>query len=260
MFLWWLFFVNREATLWPVSSIKSSRMIKWFSATYRVTTTKDPPRKEQSCTDWCQSRPSKPYFEEQSFRCFSCWIQWTSWGQHMFLQMLSSTSWNSKCPSFRSPNQDVLQTARYDPCILQVCDVGWFSGIGAGVQVERVCLWLTKKTEAGDITTRLVRRSPYSFEDTMNLNLYEDHFSYVRKKQKLMTSQLGWYDVPPTALKIQWIWICMKTTLATSVIWRNTVRATRVWNVTGCGSMLGRCTDMNGPVRGVLPHSSMCRT
>ena len=223
MFLWWLFFVNREATLWPVSSIKSSRMIKWFSATYRVTTTKDPPRKEQSCTDWCQSRPSKPYFEEQSFRCFSCWIQWTSWGQHMFLQMLSSTSWNSKCPSFRSPNQDVLQTARYDPCILQGCDVGWFSGIGAGVQVERVCLWLTKK-------------------------------------QKLVTSPLGWYDVPPTALKIQWIWICMKTTLATSVIWRNTVRATRVWNVTGCGSMLGRCTDMNGPVRGVLPHSSMCRT
>jgi hypothetical protein len=38
------------------------------------------------------------------------------------------------------------------------------------------------------------------------------------------------------------------------------VTATRVWNVTGCGNMLGRCTDMNGPVRGVLPHSSMCRT
>jgi hypothetical protein len=30
-----------------------------------------------------------------------------------------------------------------------------------------------------------------------------------------VTSPLGWYDVPPTALKIQWIWICMKTTTAT---------------------------------------------
>jgi hypothetical protein len=84
--------------------------------------------------------------------------------------------------------------------------------------------------------------------------------STTYKKQKLVTSQLGWYEVPPTALKIQWIWICMKTTSATSVIWRNTVTATRVWNVTGCGNMLGRCTDMNGSVRGVLPHSSMCRT
>jgi hypothetical protein len=28
MFLWWLFFVNREATLWSVSSMRSSRMIK----------------------------------------------------------------------------------------------------------------------------------------------------------------------------------------------------------------------------------------
>jgi hypothetical protein len=31
MFLWWLFFVNREATLWSVSSMRSSRMIKCFS-------------------------------------------------------------------------------------------------------------------------------------------------------------------------------------------------------------------------------------
>jgi len=41
-----------------------------------------------------------------------------------------------------------------------------------------------QKTEAGDITARLVRRSPYSFEDTMNLNLYEDHFSYVSDMEK----------------------------------------------------------------------------
>ena len=80
------------------------------SSNVRVTTTKDPPRKEPSCNDWCQSRPSKPYFEEQSCRCFSWWIQWTSWGQPMLLQMFSSTSWSSRCPSFRSTNQDVLQT------------------------------------------------------------------------------------------------------------------------------------------------------
>ena len=91
----------------------------------------------------------------------------------MLLQMFSSTPWNSKCQSLRSPNQDVLQsvstTARYDPCRLQGCDVGWLGGIGTCVQVECVCLRLTKK-------------------------------------QKLVASQLGWYDVPPTALKIQWIW------------------------------------------------------
>ena len=31
MFLWWLFFVNSEATLWSVSSMRSSKMIKCFS-------------------------------------------------------------------------------------------------------------------------------------------------------------------------------------------------------------------------------------
>jgi hypothetical protein len=31
MFLWWLFFVNSEATLWSVSSMGSSKMIKCFS-------------------------------------------------------------------------------------------------------------------------------------------------------------------------------------------------------------------------------------
>ena len=45
-------------------------------------------------------------------------------------------------------NQDVLQTvsttARYDPCRLQGCDVGWFGGIETGVQIERVCLRLSK--------------------------------------------------------------------------------------------------------------------
>jgi hypothetical protein len=36
MSLWWLFFVNREATLWSVSSMRSSRMIKCFSLGSRV--------------------------------------------------------------------------------------------------------------------------------------------------------------------------------------------------------------------------------
>jgi hypothetical protein len=35
------------------------------------------------------------------------------------------------------------------------------------------------ETEAGDIAARLVRRSPYKYDDTMNLNLYEQHFSYM---------------------------------------------------------------------------------
>jgi hypothetical protein len=46
------------------------------------------------------------------------------------------------------------------------------------------------ETEAGDIAPRLVRRSPYSFEDTMNLNLYEDHFSYVSDMEKYSDSYL----------------------------------------------------------------------
>jgi hypothetical protein len=64
-------------------------------------------------------------------------------------------------------------------------------------------------------------------------------YVYDLQKQKLVTSQLGWYDVPPTALKIQWIWICMKpTTSATSVIWRNSysypcLKCDRLWKHVG---------------------------
>ena len=36
-----------------------------------------------------------------------------------------------------------------------------------------------QEMEEGDIAARLVRRSPYSYQETMNLNLYEQHFSYV---------------------------------------------------------------------------------
>jgi hypothetical protein len=31
MFLWWHFFVNSEATIWSVSSMRSSKMMKCFS-------------------------------------------------------------------------------------------------------------------------------------------------------------------------------------------------------------------------------------
>ena len=115
--------------------------------------------------DWYQSRPSKPYFEEQSCRCLSWWIPWTSWGQPMLLPMFSSTSWNFTCQSLKSPNQDVLQTvsttARHDPCRLQGCDVGWFGGIGAGIQLERVCVW---RKLAMIILLLLLRRKQVLFD------------------------------------------------------------------------------------------------
>jgi hypothetical protein len=47
-----------------------------------------------------------------------------------------------------------------------------------------------QKTEAGDIAARLVRRSSYKYDDTMNLNLYEQHFSYVSNMEKYSHSYL----------------------------------------------------------------------
>ena len=58
-----------------------------------------------------------------------------------------------------------------------------------------------QETEAGNIAARIVRRSPYSYQETMNFNLYE-------------------------------------STSATSVIWRSTATVSCVRNVTGCGNML----------------------
>jgi hypothetical protein len=55
-----------------------------------------------------------------------------------------------------------------------------------------------QETEAGDIAARLVRRSPYSFEDTMNLNLCERHFSYVSNMEKYSHSYL--------CSKCDWLW------------------------------------------------------
>jgi len=41
-----------------------------------------------------------------------------------------------------------------------------------------------QETEEGDIVAKLVRRTPYSFDNTMNLNLHDNHFSYVRDMDK----------------------------------------------------------------------------
>jgi hypothetical protein len=37
-----------------------------------------------------------------------------------------------------------------------------------------------QETEADKVNVELVRRSPYKYDDTMNLNLYEQHFSYIK--------------------------------------------------------------------------------
>ena len=47
-----------------------------------------------------------------------------------------------------------------------------------------------QETEAGDIAARLVRRSLNSYQESMNLNLYEDHFSYVSDIEKYSHSYL----------------------------------------------------------------------
>jgi hypothetical protein len=51
-------------------------------------------------------------------------------------------------------------------------------------QVFSLNVYVLQETEAGDIAARLVRRYPYSYQATMNLNLYEDHFSYVSNIEK----------------------------------------------------------------------------
>ena len=47
-----------------------------------------------------------------------------------------------------------------------------------------VYVYELKEDEEGNVTAELVRRSPYTFGDTMNLNLYEDHFSYINEMEK----------------------------------------------------------------------------
>jgi hypothetical protein len=43
-----------------------------------------------------------------------------------------------------------------------------------------VFVYELKETEEGKVNAELVRRSPYKFDDTMNLNLYMNHFSYIK--------------------------------------------------------------------------------
>ena len=93
---------------------------------------------------WCQSRPSRPYFEEQSYRCFSWWSQWSLYRQTMLFSMPIRTPWSSRCPSCRSSSQNVLppvpavQTDGFQGlpgCVLRRPD-----GVRAVVQLECICL------------------------------------------------------------------------------------------------------------------------
>jgi hypothetical protein len=54
----------------------------------------------------------------------------------------------------------------------------------------KVDVYDLQETEAGDIAARLVRRSLNSYQESMNLNLYEDHFSYVSDIEKYSHSYL----------------------------------------------------------------------
>ena len=47
-----------------------------------------------------------------------------------------------------------------------------------------------QEMEEGDIAARLVRRSRYCYQETMNLNLYEDHFSCANDMEKYSHSFL----------------------------------------------------------------------
>ena len=47
-----------------------------------------------------------------------------------------------------------------------------------------------QKTEAGKVNVELVRRSPYKYDDTMNLNLYEQHFIYIKDLRSYSRSYL----------------------------------------------------------------------
>jgi hypothetical protein len=57
-------------------------------------------------------------------------------------------------------------------------------------QIFSLNVYDVQEKEAGDIAARLVRRSPYKYDDTMNLNLYEQHFSYVSNMEKYSHSYL----------------------------------------------------------------------
>jgi hypothetical protein len=43
-----------------------------------------------------------------------------------------------------------------------------------------VYMYDLQETEACKVNVELVRRSPYKYDDTMNLNIYEQHFNYIK--------------------------------------------------------------------------------
>jgi len=51
-----------------------------------------------------------------------------------------------------------------------------------------VFVYKLKENEDGKVNAELVRRSPYHYGDTINLNLYVDHFSYIHSLTKYSRS------------------------------------------------------------------------
>jgi hypothetical protein len=47
-----------------------------------------------------------------------------------------------------------------------------------------------QKTEAGKVNVELVRRSPYKYDDTMNVNLYKQHFRYIKDQRSYSRSYM----------------------------------------------------------------------
>ena len=63
---------------------------------------------------------------------------------------------------------------------------------------SNVYVYDLQKTEAGKVNVELVRPSTYKYEDTMNLNLYEQHFSYIKDLRSYSHSYL--------CSKCDWLW------------------------------------------------------
>ena len=165
------------------------------------------------------------------------WLDLIIWLSKFNTVLVLTTSWTTdpRCLAVHrgTPNVQALEapTKTYYRQYLQQQDMtsADFKGVTLDDlvvlgQIFRLNVYVydLQKTEAGDITTRLVR-------------------------------------VPPTDLKIQWIWICMKTTSATSVIWRNTVTLPvfEMWPaVETCWDAAQTWTVCTGSVTSFI----MCRT
>jgi hypothetical protein len=117
---------------------------------------------------------------------FSWWIQWTLWGQPMLFPMPGRTSWSSS-DQRRSSSQNILppvpaiQTDGFQGfpgCVFRRPD-----GVIAVVQLERVCL-RPPRDGRGRYCSTIGTTFSLHYQETMNLNLYEDHFSYVNDMEK----------------------------------------------------------------------------